>query len=284
MILLGAMSTDPSGTRTFTLVHANDGVWARWGKRTLEALMGIGKMNRFLAPLSAASDDQSLFDVAERLLEVKIAHSGIEHLKGIDFAGGCIMVANHPHGLLDMFATGIWVSQVTQQPPRFLGNQIIGQLIPEAKPYMIPVNNMGRASEGRRSFNRKALETATQFLNKGGVLGICPAGEVASLRLRSPEGAFKRTDHAWNPSFVSLARDAGVPIVPIHVSGGNRWTYYALRLFGRPFGRMANFRELVASKGRSVHIRVGEPLMPAQLVDLSDEQAIREARRRLYAS
>jgi putative hemolysin len=253
----------------------------KWTTGWFGALLGLPKFRRFLAPL--AHSERPLFEEGAALLGLEIQVSGQENLKAIDLSKGSIMVANHPSGLVDTFATGLWITRATVQPTRFLGNAIIGQLIPEIKPYIIPVNNMGRRSPERSAFNRKAFEQAEAFLKAGGVLGIAPAGEVASLRLSSPEGAFRKTDHPWNPSFVRLAKAAGVPIVPVFVSGSNRWRYTFLRLFGRVFGRMMNFREFLASTGKRVQIRVGRPVGVAEMQEMSAQEVLWETRRRLYA-
>jgi putative hemolysin len=253
----------------------------KWTTGWFGALLGLPKFKRFLAPL--ADSPKPLFEAAAELLDLEISHSGQDRLERVDLSKGCIMVANHPSGLVDTFASGLWITRTTNQPARFLGNQIIGVLIPEAVPYMISVNNMGRRSPERSAFNRAALGQAEAFLKKGGLLGVSPAGEVSSWRIKSPEGIFRWTDQPWNPSFVSLAKAAGVPIVPVHVTGSNRWRYRFLRLFGRVLGRMMNFRELLASSGKHVHIRVGEPLLTAEIQAMSDAEVVREARRRLYS-
>jgi putative hemolysin len=243
--------------------------------------MGLPQFRRFLAPL--AYTERSLFEEGANLLDLEIEVSGQDNLQSVDLGKGCIMVANHPSGLVDTFATGLWITRATDQPARFLGNEIIGHLIPEIKPYLIAVNNMGKRSPERSAFNRQALAQAEAFLRDGGVLGISPAGEVASLRWASPEGRLCKTDHPWNPSFVRLAKAAGVPIVPVYVSGTNRWRYTLLRLFGRVFGRMMNFREFLASTGKRVQIRVGRPVGVAAIQEMSVQEVVAETRRRLYA-
>jgi hypothetical protein len=113
----------------------------KWTTGWFGTLLGLPKFRRFLAPL--ADSPKPLFEAAADLLDLEISQSGQEHLEGVDLSKGCIMVANHPSGLVDTFASGLWITRTTQQPARFLGNQIIGTLIPQAVPYMISVNNMG---------------------------------------------------------------------------------------------------------------------------------------------
>jgi putative hemolysin len=185
---------------------------------------------------------------------------------------------------LDVFSTGAWFSANTGLPVKCIGNRAIGRYVPALKPYVVGVNNMGVRGQERRAFNREAFEEAKAFLSAGGILGVCPAGEVASLRVRSPEGWLKLTDHTWNPSFVRIARELDLPIVPIHISGRNRRIYYVLRFFGRIFGRLANFRELVASKKQNVVITVGQALTASEYAQLPDAEVASRVRENLFGA
>jgi putative hemolysin len=246
--------------------------------------MGIGKMNAFLQPLHEPDAEGRVFEVAQELLSFEVGTAGRERLEKAGLSRGCVMVANHPRGILDVFATGAWFSANTPLPVKCIGNRAIVRFVPALKPYVVGVNNMGMRGQERRAFNREAFQEARSFLSQGGILGVCPAGEVASFRFRSPEGWFKRTDHNWNASFVRIALDLELPIVPIHISGSNRRIYYVLRFFGRVFGRLANFRELVASTNQRILITVGEAIQHEEYKDLSHEEVARRVRENLYAA
>ena len=244
--------------------------------------MGIGKMDAFLAPLHDESSQEHTFEVAKKLFDLEVDTDHRERLDEADLSKGCVMVANHPRGILDVFATGAWFSANTSLPVKCIGNRAIVRFVPALKPFVVGVNNMGFRGQERRDFNREAFEEARSFLDTGGIMGVCPAGEVASLRIRSPEGWFRLTDHEWNPSFVRIAKETGLPIVPIHISGRNRRIYYCLRFFGRIFGRLANFRELVASTNERIVISVGQPLFFEEYKDLSADEVASRVRENLY--
>lgn len=250
----------------------------------LRAVMGIGKMNTFLAPLHDEGTEGETFEIAQKLFDLEVDTDNREHLEETDLSRGCVMVANHPRGILDVFATGAWFSANTPLPVKCIGNRAIVRFVPALKPFVVGVNNMGFRGQERRDFNREAFEEAKAFLDTGGILGVCPAGEVASFRFRSPEGWFKLTDHDWNPSFVRIANETQLPIVPIHISGRNRKIYYVLRFFGRIFGRLANFRELVASTNERIVISVGQPLLFEEYGQLSPDEVARRVRENLYAA
>ena len=60
--------------------------------------------------------------------------------------------------------------------------------------------------------------------------------------------------------------------------------YYLLRLFGRIFGRLANFRELVASRDERVVVSVGQALSFEDYGGRDPEEVARQVRRNLYAA
>ena len=250
----------------------------------LRAVMGIGKMDAFLRPLHEPGQEERTFEVAQEILELRVETERRDRLEQVDLSRGCVMVANHPRGILDVFSTGAWFSANTDLPVKCIGNRAIGRYVPALKPYVVGVNNMGVRGQERRAFNREAFEEAKAFLSAGGILGVCPAGEVASLRLKSPEGWLRLTDHTWNPSFVRIARELELPIVPIHISGRNRRIYYVLRFFGRIFGRLANFRELVASKKQNVVITVGQALTADEYAQLPDAEVASRVRENLFGA
>ena len=80
----------------------------------------------------------------------------------------------------------------------------------------------------------------------------------------------------------AIARELELPIVPIHISGRNRTVYYVLRFFGRIFGRLANFRELVASRKQNVVITVGQALTAEDYSELSDLEVAERIRANLF--
>jgi len=250
----------------------------------IRSLMGVAKMDAMLVSLGDANEERGVFEISKDIFEMEVGSAGLDRLADADLSAGCVMVANHPRGILDLFATGYWITTNMPTAVKCLGNRMIGTFIPALLPYLISVDNMAARGEGRSAYNREAFETAKTLINAGGVLGVCPAGEVASLRLRSPEGWFRVSDHPWNMSFVGLALELKVPIVPIHVSGKNRLIYYLIRLFGRIFGRLANIRELVASRNQNIVVSVGRPLLYEDYKSLEVHEIANLVRKNLYAA
>jgi 1-acyl-sn-glycerol-3-phosphate acyltransferase len=107
------------------------------------------------------------------------------------------------------------------------------------------VNSMGGIWINREEIDTRALKAARDHLRNGGVLGIAPEGT------RSATGALlsAKTGVAY------LADQAGVPIVPVAVSGTWQIT-----------------QELFTLKRPRITLRFGEPFM-LSVIDRSDREA-----------
>ena len=169
-------------------------------KKGLEMLLGMTAFRRHIRPVEERSVDDSLYQAAESAWNLQIRSEG--ELELPPQHSGLLIVSNHPRGLLDMFMVGGWLSERLDGPIRFVVNRLIGESFPTIGKHIIGVDNMSRPGPQRREFNRAALKGAVAFLRTGGIVYVFPAGQVASWRLMSPEGWFRRTDHPWHPTFV----------------------------------------------------------------------------------
>lgn len=89
------------------------------------------------------------------------------------------------------------------------------------------------------------------------------------LVLLFPEGTRTRDGEvqAIKPGFCALARRAEVPLVPVALDGAfDAWPRH--RRCPRP---------------AVIHVQIGEPILPAEVKLLSDEQLVREVERRIRA-
>jgi putative hemolysin len=267
-----------------SLRRRSDSSGTRFYKRGLERLLGIHALNRFFAPLrdDPPASNAAFWQRVYAMLEIEPHIDGIERLASLAPDKGMIIVANHARGLLDLFVAGYLIENVLGREMRVLGNQIIGQLIPELRQYYYFVDNMGARTEERRETNRRALGQATEFVRGGGIFVVTPAGQVASFRARSPEGSWRITDHEWYPTFARMALETEAAIVPVRMDGRNSTPWYVFRLFGATMGRIVNFREFLRSRGARLFIQVHEPILYAAYRDLSPAELSAEVRRRIY--
>jgi len=248
----------------------------------LEWILGMDAFRSHTRVVEDRQPGSNLFQTGQQAWNLKTTIDG--DFPPLATGQGLLVVANHPRGLLELFIVGGWLEEKSGRPVRFLVNRLIGEAFPTLNAHIIGVDNMSRRGPERSAFNRAALLEAVEFLRSGGVLNVCPAGQVASWRLNSPEGWFRTSDHPWHATFASLARAANVPILPIHVSGSTRLRYRFARLFGLVFGRMMNFREFNAGVNTQTVISVAERVGANVLDGKSDEEISRLCRGLVFSS
>ena len=180
--------------------------------------------------------------------------------------GPLIVVANHPLGALDGLALLTTIKRV-RADVRLLGNQWLGYL-PEMRECLVPIDIFGNPSKAARR-NGLALRSAIHWLNRGGCVGIFPAGEVAHLE--TADG--RVIDSPWHHTAAELARRSGATVIPVFIAGQNSKLF---RSAGRlhPFLRTALLpRELWAKRGSTVSVAFGQPIASGELASRPDAAA-----------
>jgi len=176
-----------------------------------------------------------------------------EEVSSLPACGGLIVVANHPHGIIDGLALADAVHQ-RRHDVRLVANHLLAQ-IPELSELCLFVDPFGGHQAAARS--HAGLRAALQWLRDGHALILFPAGTVASTFV---SGAATPTDAEWSDTVGRLALRSGAAVVPAFIEGRNsRWFYRAGRL--HPGLRsLLLARELLRQRGSSVTIRIGDPI------------------------
>ena len=191
-----------------------------------------------------------------KVLSIIIHALGRVEVKGVENIPkeeGCILAINHL-SRLDTFLIGITC-------PR----QVYALVAAKYKSYPL-VNWFTEASGGiwvnRTEFSREPLMTAIKVLKRGDVLGLAPEGT------RSTSGSLQ----PGKPGVAFIAAHAGVPIVPLGITGTQDMKgllcFRRMRLgiiYGEPFhlpreGRMSS-EELVAAT-ELIMVRIAKLLPP----------------------
>lgn len=230
----------------------------------LMRILGLNKLNDIYKGIYQYQG----VDFADKLLEhLNVSCDCLPHeLEYLPKEGPFIMVSNHPFGAIDGI---IMLSIIAKRRPdlRILTNFILSY-IPNLEEYFFPVNPFTDRPGMKSSI--RGLKLAKEHLAKGGVLGLFPSGEVSSNRNR--EKVVKDID--WQLSIVKLIKGAGVPVVPLYFNGGNSRLFH---LMGKvnPYLRTARLpHELINKRDRTISLRIGKPLQPAELEEYVDLPAL----------
>jgi putative hemolysin len=101
-------------------------------------------------------------------------------------------------------------------------------------------------------------------------MGAFPAGEVATFRPR----ARAVLDPPWSPTVARLVRRSGATVVPIHFAGRNSLVFQALSQVHPLLRTLLLGRELLKKKGRTIRMRVGDPIPPEKLARFGGDREL----------
>lgn len=233
--------------------------------RLADGALALDRLTALYRSLPDAAEPLRFLDAALTALDVSAEFEG-EGMESIPREGPAVVVANHPFGGLD----GLLLARLllARRPDvRILGNRLL-MGIPELADLFIGVEVLrGRAAiPGNVGGMRRAL----RWLESGGMLAMFPAGEVSHLRL-STGGVI---DPAWSNAAARLVRLSGAPVVPVHFSGGNSWTFQLAGLVHKRLRTALLPRELLNKRRRQVSVHVGRPLASGHLARIDQDDVL----------
>lgn len=200
----------------------------------------------------------SVFTSAMRALKTRVDVSGAG-LQGIPAAGGLLVIANHPFGILDGLAVGDLVSRV-RPDVKVMVHSLLCQPV-EARDVLLPVD-FGASAEARRT-SAETRRRAADWVRAGHVLVIFPAGSVSTAP--GPFAA-RAIDCDWHPFVGRLAGVPGVRVLPIFVQGQNSRLFQLASHLSYPARVALIFYETRRQMRRGLQITVGRAeTLPAEL-------------------
>ncbi|GGE41458.1 hypothetical protein GCM10011360_31170 [Primorskyibacter flagellatus] len=172
-------------------------------------------------------------------------------LARIPTEGPVVVVANHPHGMVDGMILADLIGRV-RNDYKILTRQLLTGIDEVASSYMIPVPFPHDADAQRKSVEMRA--NAMAHLKTGGLITLFPSGVVASSRTMFGPAI----EAEWNVFTAQMIRRSGAKVVPIFFPGANsRWYQMANRI--SPILRQAFLlHEIVHSCNRPQAPVVGE--------------------------
>ena len=234
-------------------------------------------VDRLGGMLQSACREGPGHDAFERLLALlDVTYlAAPEDLARIPPTGPVVVTANHPFGFLE----GVILAAVLRRVrPDFkiVANSLLAS-VPELRSGFIFVNPYGGSHSIRE--NRRPLRECLEWLARGGLVVLFPAGDVARLNWRD-RGI---VDPPWNPSVSRLICLAECPAVPVFIKGANGLGFQLMGAL-HPRLRTAGLpRETLNKRGRRIEVRVGRPV-PAKALKAFDgtREAIDYLRFRTY--
>lgn len=180
-----------------------------------------------------------------------------EQIRRIPEKGPVVVVANHPHGLVDGMILGELIGRVRTDYKILTRALLTG--VKEIEDFMIPVPFPHEESAREQSLEMRAR--AMDHLKKGGVVALFPSGVVAaSQTLFGPA-----IEAGWNPFTAKMIQRSGATVVPIYFPGQNSRAYQIANRISPTLRQGLLIHEVMHACGRPQRPVVGEPISPDEV-------------------
>jgi putative hemolysin len=193
-----------------------------------------------------------------------IKHMGIrldtppEEVARIPKTGPLVVVANHPHGLVDGM---IMAELINRQRPDFkILTRSLLTGIPEVAEFMIPVPFPHE--ENARELGLEMRQQTMDHLKNGGVIILFPAGKVAM----SPGFFDKAVEAEWNLFTHKMIHRSGATILPIHFTGQNSRLFLIANKLSDTLRQGLLLYEIKRALFKPQRPHIGEPI-PASVLE-----------------
>ena len=252
--------------RTLTYANSFDDRWTSLAIRTLEWLTGKLTILRMVSKFEKRNSDyrgnkfwRGALDVMG--IELKTPD---EQINNIPEDGPVVVVANHPHGMVDgmIFADLIGRRRLDY---RILTRSVLTGLDEAATSFMIPVPFPHDPDAQRKMVEMRAKAMA--HLKEGGVVALFPSGVVMS----SESWFGPPVEQEWNVFTAQLIRRSGAKVVPMFFPGRNSRAYQIACRISPTLRQGLLLHEIVRSCNKPQAPVVGEALTEEQMERLHSD-------------
>lgn len=252
--------------RALTYANSFNDPWTASVIRVIEWLTGkltILRMVREFEQKNANYRGQRFWRGALDTMGIDLLTPAVQ-LQNIPRDGPVVVVANHPHGMVDGMIFADLIGRV-RLDYRILTRTVLTGLDEAATSFMIPVpfQHDPDAQQKMVAMRAKALE----FLRNGGVVALFPAGVVMS----SDTWFGPAIEREWGVFTAKLIRNSKARVVPIFFPGSNSRAYQIANKISAVLRQGLLLHEIVRSCYKPQAPIIGRPLTDEQIALLESE-------------
>ncbi|MBT5032838.1 MAG: lysophospholipid acyltransferase family protein [Proteobacteria bacterium] len=237
----------------------------RWFASLGGALLGLSSLAKHYAARPSANGAGSFLDYTLQALGINVEVESSDLLARIPKTGPVLVVANHPLGGLE----GVAIAQLllkVRPDVQVLTNELLTR-IPELSDIFIGVDVLSPKAAYK---NVGSMRKAMKHLRNDGMLLIFPAGQVSAINIKSR----RIEDRPWDRLVGQLAKKTSAVSVPIYVKGKNSRLFYTLGLIHPRLRTLMLARELSNKQGSRIGLKIGEPVTPTEIQQLTDCESV----------
>ena len=181
-----------------------------------------------------------------------------EEIDNIPPDGPVVVVANHPHGLVDGMILADLIGR-RRTDYKILTRALLTGIDEVAASYMIPVPFPHEPDAQRKSVEMRA--NAMAHLKEGGLISVFPSGVVAS----SDTMFGPVIEREWAVFTAQMIRRSGATVVPIYFPGANSRAYQMANRISATLRQSLLLHEVVKSCNNPQKPVVGAPITAEQM-------------------
>ncbi|WP_386684316.1 lysophospholipid acyltransferase family protein [Loktanella sp. R86503] len=205
--------------RTLSYASSFDGPFRQGFIRTVEWLTGKATVIRMVRAYERAgpAKGQAFWSATLAAQGIRVT-TPVEQIANIPKTGPVVLVANHPHGMVDGMVLAELIGK-RRSDYRILSRSLLTSLDEEATRYMIsvPFPHQPDAQARMIEMRRQAMD----HLSQNGLIALFPSGVVAS----APRAFAPAKEAEWNVFTAKLIRMSGATVVPCFFPGANSRAY-----------------------------------------------------------
>lgn len=248
----------PYDKRKLSYANTFTNPWKANTIRTMEWLTGKLPLLRLVRRFEreGPKEGHAFFGQALDLMKIEL-QTPPEQIAKIPATGPVIVVANHPHGLVDGMVLAELIGRVRTDYKILTRNLLTG--VREIEQFMIPVPFPHE--ENARLESLEMRQQAMDHLKGGGVLVLFPSGVVAAS-----ETMFgKAVEAVWNPFTAKMITRSGATVIPIHFPGQNSRAYQIANRVSATLRQGLLIHEVMHSCNRPQAPIIGTPISPDEI-------------------
>lgn len=226
--------------------------------RTMEWMTGKLTLLRLIRRFErrGAPHGQAFWSAALQVMGIDV-RTPAEQVARLPATGPLIVVANHPHGLVDGMVLAELIGR-RRTDYRILTRSLLTG-VEEVARFMIPVPFPHE--EGAQARFLEMRREAMAHLARGGAVVLFPSGVVASS-----DTAFGPVqEREWNPFTAKMIAKSGAAVVPIRFTGANSRAYQVAGRLSATLRQGLLIHEVVRSLNRPQAPVIGAPFDPAEI-------------------